>query len=98
MIDLSDYPSIHTKHRIDTLISNGSRLPIVDNDMKGYQHSVSRNGKFKVCPVLRGPMVRAMSLTEHVSRYEYVRNFERDEFLLPNTWIVVRIDGRGFHK
>jgi hypothetical protein len=31
-------------------------------------------------------------------RYEYVRNFERDEILLPNTWIVVRIDGRGFHK
>ncbi|EXJ55093.1 tRNA(His) guanylyltransferase [Cladophialophora yegresii CBS 114405] len=32
------------------------------------------------------------------SKYEYVRNFERDEILLPNTWIVVRIDGRGFHK
>jgi tRNA(His) guanylyltransferase len=27
-----------------------------------------------------------------------VKNFERDEILLPNTWIVVRIDGRGFHK
>ncbi|KAI1629049.1 tRNA guanylyltransferase [Exophiala viscosa] len=32
------------------------------------------------------------------SKFEYVRNFERDEILLPNTWIVVRIDGRGFHK
>ncbi|EXJ86887.1 tRNA(His) guanylyltransferase [Capronia epimyces CBS 606.96] len=32
------------------------------------------------------------------SKYEYVRAFERDEVLLPNTWIVVRIDGRGFHK
>jgi len=32
------------------------------------------------------------------SKYEYVRDFERDESLLPNTWIVVRIDGRGFHK
>ncbi|KEF51651.1 tRNA(His) guanylyltransferase [Exophiala aquamarina CBS 119918] len=32
------------------------------------------------------------------SKYEYVRNFERDEILLPNTWIVVRVDGRGFHK
>ncbi|KAJ9612909.1 tRNA-His guanylyltransferase [Cladophialophora chaetospira] len=32
------------------------------------------------------------------SKYEYVRNFEREEILLPNTWIVVRIDGRGFHK
>ena len=31
-------------------------------------------------------------------RYEYVKTFERSDTLLPNTWIVVRIDGRGFHK
>lgn len=27
-----------------------------------------------------------------------MRLFEQDQTLLPNTWIVVRIDGRGFHK
>ncbi|KAL2863729.1 tRNA guanylyltransferase [Aspergillus lucknowensis] len=32
------------------------------------------------------------------SKYEYVRTFEQSDILLPNTWIVVRIDGRGFHK
>ncbi|KAF1988548.1 tRNAHis guanylyltransferase [Aulographum hederae CBS 113979] len=32
------------------------------------------------------------------SKYEYVREFEQTDLLLPNTWIVVRIDGRGFHK
>ncbi|KAF2758673.1 histidine tRNA 5'-guanylyltransferase [Pseudovirgaria hyperparasitica] len=32
------------------------------------------------------------------SKYEYVRLFEQPDALLPNTWIVVRIDGRGFHK
>lgn len=32
------------------------------------------------------------------ARYEYVRSFEQPDNLLPNTWIVVRIDGRGFHK
>ncbi|KAL3444802.1 tRNAHis guanylyltransferase [Aspergillus insuetus] len=32
------------------------------------------------------------------SRYEYVKAFEQPDILLPNTWIVVRIDGRGFHK
>ncbi|KAF2093472.1 tRNA guanylyltransferase [Rhizodiscina lignyota] len=32
------------------------------------------------------------------SKYEYVRAFEQPDCLLPNTWIVVRIDGRGFHK
>ncbi|KAJ2761842.1 tRNA-histidine guanylyltransferase 1-like, partial [Coemansia nantahalensis] len=30
------------------------------------------------------------------SKYEYVRNFEQDDRLLPSTWLVVRIDGQGF--
>lgn len=32
------------------------------------------------------------------SRFDYVRSFERDDTLLPNAWIVVRVDGKGFHK
>ncbi|KNE56537.1 hypothetical protein AMAG_02337 [Allomyces macrogynus ATCC 38327] len=32
------------------------------------------------------------------SKYEYVKAFEREDKLLPNTWIVVRVDGKGFHK
>jgi hypothetical protein len=32
------------------------------------------------------------------SKYEYVKDFEREDVLMRNTWIVVRIDGRGFHK
>lgn len=32
------------------------------------------------------------------SRFEYVRNFELPDPLVPNTFSVVRIDGRGFHK
>ncbi|KAK0747863.1 Thg1 C terminal domain-containing protein [Apiosordaria backusii] len=32
------------------------------------------------------------------SKFEYVKNFEQPDNLLPNTWIVVRIDGRGFTK
>ncbi|KAF2865114.1 Thg1 C terminal domain-containing protein [Massariosphaeria phaeospora] len=32
------------------------------------------------------------------SKYEYVRAFELPDVLLANTWIVVRIDGRGFSK
>ncbi|OZJ02424.1 hypothetical protein BZG36_04829 [Bifiguratus adelaidae] len=31
------------------------------------------------------------------SKYEYVKQFELEDTLLPSTWIVVRIDGRGFH-
>ncbi|KAI1331351.1 tRNA guanylyltransferase [Xylariaceae sp. FL0255] len=32
------------------------------------------------------------------SRYEYVKQFEQNDALLPNTWVVIRIDGRGFTK
>jgi tRNA(His) 5'-end guanylyltransferase len=32
------------------------------------------------------------------SKYEYVKGFEQPDSLLPNTWVVVRIDGRGFTK
>lgn len=32
------------------------------------------------------------------SRYEYVKSYERDDGILPNVWIVVRVDGKGFHK
>ncbi|KAJ2500253.1 tRNA-histidine guanylyltransferase 1-like [Coemansia sp. RSA 1972] len=32
------------------------------------------------------------------SKYEYVRNFESDDRLLPSAWLVVRIDGQGFTK
>ncbi|KAL6705912.1 tRNA-His guanylyltransferase [Coniothyrium glycines] len=32
------------------------------------------------------------------SKYDYVRSFEQPDTLLSNTWIVVRIDGRGFSK
>ncbi|KAI4263285.1 MAG: hypothetical protein L6R42_001564 [Xanthoria sp. 1 TBL-2021] len=31
------------------------------------------------------------------SKYEYVKAFEQHPTLLPNTFLVVRIDGRGFH-
>lgn len=32
------------------------------------------------------------------SKYEYVKTFEQSNRLLPDTYIIVRIDGRGFHK
>ena len=32
------------------------------------------------------------------SKFEYVRLYEQDDKLLKNVWIVVRIDGKGFHK
>ncbi|KAI3636833.1 hypothetical protein MIR68_005100 [Amoeboaphelidium protococcarum] len=32
------------------------------------------------------------------SKYEYVKKFELSDAMLPNTYIVVRIDGRGFSR
>ena len=32
------------------------------------------------------------------SKYEYVKQFEISNSLLPSTFIVVRVDGKGFHK
>lgn len=32
------------------------------------------------------------------SRFEYVKSFELDDSCLPNCWLVVRIDGKGFHR
>ncbi|XP_030377636.1 probable tRNA(His) guanylyltransferase [Scaptodrosophila lebanonensis] len=32
------------------------------------------------------------------SRYEYVKSYEQDDSILPNVWIVIRIDGKKFHK
>ncbi|WAR21882.1 THG1-like protein [Mya arenaria] len=32
------------------------------------------------------------------SKFEYVKQFETEDRLLPNCWIVVRIDGKGFHR
>lgn len=32
------------------------------------------------------------------SRFEYVKQFERENYLLPDTYLIVRVDGKGFHK
>lgn len=32
------------------------------------------------------------------SSFEYVKKFEADHKLLPNSWIIVRLDGKCFHK
>merc|ERR1719369_2115424 len=33
-----------------------------------------------------------------LSRFEYVKKFERSDQLLRGCWIVIRLDGKGFHK
>lgn len=60
--------------------------------------SRSNNGELKVSIEISKKKKKniVQLLKEH--RFEYVKSFEQPDVLLPNTWIVVRIDGRGFHK
>lgn len=32
------------------------------------------------------------------NKNRYVKLFEKNDILLKDTWIVIRIDGKGFHK
>jgi tRNA(His) guanylyltransferase len=44
--------------------------------------------------------VRGLKISSSMaqSKFEYTRKFETEDKLLPNAWIVVRIDGKAFHK
>ncbi|XP_054648161.1 probable tRNA(His) guanylyltransferase isoform X1 [Dunckerocampus dactyliophorus] len=52
----------------------------------------------KACAV--SPLARLFTCTHTMakSKFEYVRNFEVDDTCLRNCYIVVRLDGRSFHK
>ena len=45
-------------------------------------------------PATRPPLSRRQAC----SKYEYVKQYELDDRLLPGCWIVVRLDGKGFTK
>ena len=47
-------------------------------------------------PYYRRFTVAAIKMAK--SKYEYVKAFEQCTMLLPNTYMIVRLDGRGFHK
>ena len=32
------------------------------------------------------------------SRFEYVREFEENDKILPEVWIIIRLDGANFHR
>lgn len=60
-------------------------------------------GTFKVRDCLAATSVtlrRCLKLgaTMAKSKFEYVRDFEADDTCLPHCWVVVRLDGRNFHR
>uniref|UniRef100_A0A3Q4B3Z3 tRNA(His) guanylyltransferase n=1 Tax=Mola mola TaxID=94237 RepID=A0A3Q4B3Z3_MOLML len=50
------------------------------------------------CPVRPLACLFSSSSNMAKSKFEYVRNFEMDDACLRNCYIVVRLDGRNFHK
>ncbi|XP_017061697.1 probable tRNA(His) guanylyltransferase [Drosophila ficusphila] len=53
----------------------------------------------KFCKLLNNPLARDFPKRSMAcSRFEYVKSFEQDDSILPNVWIVIRIDGKKFHK
>lgn len=55
-------------------------------DLKGQRFSPAP------CRKVSGGRVMAKS------KFDYVRQFEIDDPLLPNCWVVVRLDGKSFHR
>lgn len=56
---------------------------------------------FKFYPNCQLHCIRKLHKTQIVmakSKFEYVKKFEQDDTCLQNCWIVVRIDGKAFHK
>ncbi|RUS81405.1 hypothetical protein EGW08_010843 [Elysia chlorotica] len=52
---------------------------------------VQQLGCYRLVHISSGPAMAK-------SKFEYVRQFETDDPCLPNCWVVVRIDGKAFHK
>ena len=58
------------------------------------------------CRFLGSPRIGVVKHSAHLftssnmakSKFEYVRNFETDDTCLRNCYIVVRLDGRNFHR
>lgn len=64
----------------------------------GYYKTLHRIFKLNKCNVnvITRDLVTSLKMAN--SKYDYVRSFELDDKILPNVWIVVRIDGKAFHK
>ncbi|XP_044062313.1 probable tRNA(His) guanylyltransferase isoform X3 [Siniperca chuatsi] len=55
-------------------------------------------GRVRSCVVKALARLFTSSSSMAKSKFEYVRNFETDDTCLRNCYIVVRLDGRNFHK
>ena len=77
-------------HKVKQQNSRYSRFP-VRNQQFLWASGVQQLGSFRQFHLRTSPAMAK-------SKFEYVRQFEVDDPCLPNCWVVVRIDGKAFHK
>ncbi|OQS02297.1 tRNA(His) guanylyltransferase-like [Thraustotheca clavata] len=93
-----------SKNMVDDIIDmtdfvNQQRELLEANDMENLKVPKERLCSHYLRQVILIGMVKStVHLTMANSRYEYVKQFEMPDPVLRNTWIVVRVDGKGFHK
>ncbi|XP_012886468.1 PREDICTED: probable tRNA(His) guanylyltransferase [Dipodomys ordii] len=61
----------------------------------------ARTAKFRHCLAASSVSLRRclrLGVTMAKSKFAYVRDFETDDTCLPHCWVVVRLDGRSFHR
>lgn len=69
-------------------------VPEMRFDVKHAKRSPNQEGVIKFTPTSLPLLFRRMA----GSKFAYVRNFELPDPLLPETYIVLRIDGHSFHR
>lgn len=78
------------------IATTSSLLPLLTNNLRNIQ---TPNGELQVCTANHRPTYPYPRTPQtDLPRYDYVKTFEQPVVLLYNTYLVVRLDGRGFHK
>ncbi|XP_071090024.1 probable tRNA(His) guanylyltransferase isoform X1 [Haliotis cracherodii] len=83
----------------------GRKLQTKSRNLKFVQRFLNKDQSFLVCSGRKrycgGFKSRSCFHSSAVmakSKFEYVKQFELEDKCLPNCWIVIRIDGKGFHR
>ena len=89
---------VGSRHGTETWFADSAKLGCWCSSNRMYRQAVY--GVTRTCrwsePALRSLVSLACSMAK--SKFEYVRKFEQNDVCLLNTWIVVRLDGKCFHR
>lgn len=87
---------MHSIHAV--IVSASYLLLLFRNPSMLFGKACIFGGRARYCVVKPSACLFTTSSNMAKSKFEYVRNFETDDTCLRNCYIVVRLDGRNFHK